>query len=234
MRCTLGCLMLLLLLTACDQAAPVMPSPTGVAATAAPTLSPDLKPILLLPTFAPDNPTAPNPGPATDEAAVATATSAEQPAATNEATESGEQQTARNEPAQAKATRTTRPPPAAKLTSTPKPSATAKPTRTPRPTSTETATRTPRPTSTATATRTPRPTSSATATRTPKPLATETTVPTAAPGRYVVSSKSRKYYYCADDPGWHSIKADNLRWFQSEEQLLQEYPGLTIHRPCGS
>jgi hypothetical protein len=48
----------------------------------------------------------------------------------------------------------------------------------------------------------------------------------------VVSTKSRKYYYCASDPGWHSLAPANLVWFDSEEALRAQYPNLVLHAPC--
>jgi hypothetical protein len=48
----------------------------------------------------------------------------------------------------------------------------------------------------------------------------------------VVSTKSRKNYYCASDPGWHSLAPANLVWFDSEDALRAQYPNLVLHAPC--
>lgn len=123
-------------------------------------------------------------------------------------------------------------------TRTPRPTSTPRPTHTPRPTPTPRFTSTPRPTSTPAPTHTPRPTSTPRPTATPRPASTARPAPTpgdtatAAPGRFVTSTKSRKYYYCVTDPGWHSLSPLNLVWFPTEADLLASYPNLVLHAPC--
>ncbi len=88
---------------------------------------------------------------------------------------------------------------------------------------------TPAPTRTPIPTHTPVPTRTVTPTRTPDPNVTGTP---AAQGRFVTSSHSRKYYYCADDPAWHTLAATNLAWFDTEDALHAQYPNLVLHAPC--
>ncbi|HMA37671.1 MAG TPA: hypothetical protein VKY74_24670 [Chloroflexia bacterium] len=79
-------------------------------------------------------------------------------------------------------------------------------------------------------TRTPRPT------YTPRPSSTAGLPPgtgTPAPaGRFVVSTHSRKYYYCVSDPAWHTLAPTNLVWYPDEATLQARYPGLVLHAPC--
>ncbi|MDP2629134.1 MAG: lamin tail domain-containing protein [Candidatus Harrisonbacteria bacterium] len=52
-------------------------------------------------------------------------------------------------------------------------------------------------------------------------------------GRWYTSSyPTAKYYYCEQSSGWESLSKNNLRSFDSEEDLLAEFPTRTLHTSC--
>jgi hypothetical protein len=68
----------------------------------------------------------------------------------------------------------------------------------------------------------------------PASTATRTPLPTPTPHahRYVVSIRARSSYYCDTDPEWKNLSAANLRWYDDEKSLRDDYPRLTLHEPC--
>jgi hypothetical protein len=83
------------------------------------------------------------------------------------------------------------------------------------------------------------PTSSATASVTP--TATPTLTPTVTPppptatvvhNYYLSTYETAHEYYCDDDAAWHDISPDYLWGPHSLAQVLQQYPGRTLHKPC--
>jgi len=48
----------------------------------------------------------------------------------------------------------------------------------------------------------------------------------------VVSSRATKWYYCDTDSEWHNLATANLIWYDTEEALRREHPGLALHEPC--
>lgn len=50
--------------------------------------------------------------------------------------------------------------------------------------------------------------------------------------RFVLSSRARLYYYCDSDAAWRSLSPVNLRWYDGEQALIADFPGLVLHQPC--
>jgi micrococcal nuclease len=53
-------------------------------------------------------------------------------------------------------------------------------------------------------------------------------------GDYVfyVSSQARTKYYCETDSAWENLSKANLLRYESEDELRNDFPSLTLNRPC--
>jgi hypothetical protein len=49
---------------------------------------------------------------------------------------------------------------------------------------------------------------------------------------YVSSHYSSKQYYCETDDGWKSLSERYLKEYNSEAELLNDFPNHTLHEPC--
>lgn len=49
---------------------------------------------------------------------------------------------------------------------------------------------------------------------------------------YTSSDPSATVYYCDDDPGWRAIDLGSLQSYGTVQELLNDYPGRTLDRPC--
>ncbi|MBI2013532.1 MAG: helix-hairpin-helix domain-containing protein [Candidatus Colwellbacteria bacterium] len=49
---------------------------------------------------------------------------------------------------------------------------------------------------------------------------------------YVSSHPSAKYYYCEESDGWKNLSKDYLQVYDSEEELLEDFPNHTLHGSC--
>ncbi|MBA3943468.1 MAG: hypothetical protein H0X37_02770 [Herpetosiphonaceae bacterium] len=60
----------------------------------------------------------------------------------------------------------------------------------------------------------------------PPPVTAHTFYLSTYPGAYL--------YYCDDDPAWQSLSPTYLKHYNTEAELLHDYPGRVLRRPCGS
>ena len=49
---------------------------------------------------------------------------------------------------------------------------------------------------------------------------------------FYVSSKARTKYYCDTDPSWEDLSKENLLMYQSEAELISDFPGLELNQAC--
>ena len=49
---------------------------------------------------------------------------------------------------------------------------------------------------------------------------------------YVSSHYSSKYYYCEESDGWKSLSETYLKVYNSEAELLADFPNHTLHESC--
>ena len=67
---------------------------------------------------------------------------------------------------------------------------------------------------------------------------TETNTPVITPATtsgdkwYVSSHYSSKYYYCEASDGWKTLSPSYLKTYNSEAELLADYPNHTLHESC--
>lgn len=67
---------------------------------------------------------------------------------------------------------------------------------------------------------------------------TETSTPVATPATtsgekwYVSSHYSSKYYYCEASDGWKTLSSTYLKTYNSEAELLANFPNHTLHESC--
>ena len=49
---------------------------------------------------------------------------------------------------------------------------------------------------------------------------------------YTSSHHTSRLYYCASDSSWQSLSPRNLRYFETETELLEVYPSKRLSKPC--
>jgi hypothetical protein len=49
---------------------------------------------------------------------------------------------------------------------------------------------------------------------------------------YTSADPSAAVYFCDDDPGWRAIALDSLQSYATVQDLLADYPGRTLDKPC--
>lgn len=64
--------------------------------------------------------------------------------------------------------------------------------------------------------------------------ATGATIPSTidALGYYTSSHHSATFYYCSNHPQWEQLSKKYLKFYETEEALLADYPNKTLHTPC--